>query len=103
MHSLRDKDNAPAPVAEVFKFRLYYLHSPFSHLVTPARPATQGLEYVFPSQPQTGSYSMVQGPSDILDLSMHSSLLAFFLQVPWLKASMIKAAVSRVKNFCFMF
>ena len=48
-------------------------HSPVVQDVTPFLSAWQTLPYVFPSQPQTGAYSNVQGPSLIFDSSMQSA------------------------------
>ena len=43
----------------VWFIKYYFTHAPSVHDFTPAHAATQALPYVFPSQPQTGLYSIV--------------------------------------------
>lgn len=49
-----------------------YSHFPCVQEIIPARSAAQGLLKVLPSQPHTGLYSMVQGPSLIFAGSMQA-------------------------------
>lgn len=45
---------------QIYLIGNYFLQDPSVHDFTPAQAATQALLYVFPSQPQTGLYSIVQ-------------------------------------------
>ena len=80
--------------------KYYFLHAPSVQDFTPAHAATQALLYVFPSQPQTGLYSIVQIQSGF-DRPTQLFTCLVVLHAVKSKVATIKTLKSIVNDFIF--
>jgi len=82
--------------------KYYFAHAPSVQDFTPAHAATQALLYVFPSQPQTGLYSIVHIQSGF-DRPMQVLTCLVVLHAAKNKIATIKILKSMVKDFNILF